>query len=147
MFGYGRVQGDHHALLVGRDVRRRSGHRSGSTVGARRTDYNRCAGAATAANEWMIPAWRDVYRLAPAGAKAMGRTPTLQQIKRTCTYLRQGTPAAWVVDSYFDIALASGTTRQQQADMVMYSTAVLVVATKRLCPSYTAEVWAAISAS
>lgn len=103
--------------------------------------------AATAANEWMIPAWRDVYRLAPAGAKAMGRTATLQQIKRTCDYLRRGTPAAWVVGSYFDIALASGTSRQQQADMVMYSTAVLVVATKRLCPSYTAEVWDAISES
>lgn len=88
---------------------------------------------AQAAGGWKDQAWRDMRSLAPEGATETGRSATLLQVSRTCTYLNNGYRASWVLDMYFTLAQDSANSRRELSDMYTYSMALMAVAGTRLC--------------
>lgn len=96
--------------------------------------------SANASSRWKDQAWRDMKSLAQAGSLATGRTATLLQVERTCTYLNRGYRASEVLDMYASVAEDSAQTRQELSDMYMYSIALMAVAGQRLCPRHKAQI-------
>ncbi len=95
--------------------------------------------------DWRTVAWSDMRKLAPAGSVALGRTYTVAQVQKTCQMLSRGVAAEDIIDSSIMVAMKSARDLQQQQDMVMFSMSAALVAVKRLCPAYTADVWSAIN--
>ena len=102
------------------------------------------ASPASASNRWKDQAWRDMQSLAKTGALATGRSATLLQIQRTCTYLNNGYRASEVLDMYATVAERSATTRRELRNMYMYSIALMAVAGQRLCPRHKRQISRAI---
>lgn len=86
-----------------------------------------------------------MQNLATAGSLASGRSATLLQIERTCTYLNRGYRATDVLDMYASVAENSAGTSQELRDMYMYSVALMAVAGQRLCPRHKAEISRALN--
>jgi len=94
------------------------------------------ASPAEAANNWRDQSWRDMRSLAPEGARETGRSATLQQVRRTCTYLNRGYRASDILEMYFSVAAESANSRRELSDMYSYSMALMAVAGTRLCPRH-----------